>query len=89
MTGPGHFVMREDDEPKDITRLVRGLERIKDNLPRYQKYPAITKVMVQKQAEIENDFLDALQEIRNKEGYSTRYASYHHWYKAYKGIESI
>lgn len=91
MTGIGHFLLREDDaERTTIVDLVRSLERIKTNLPKYRgKYPEITRNMQGKQAELEDAFLGKLQALRIQEGVSQRYSMYHNWFKTYKGIDEL
>jgi len=72
-----------------LVTIVRNLETIKENLPRRQAYPDVLKVMLAKQEELENKFLDELQKLRLKEGASTTYGAYANWYKSYKKVEQL
>ena len=72
-----------------LVNIVRGLERIKSNLPKYKEYPEIIKHLEKKQSSYEEEFLDKLQDIRLREGANQRYTMYANWYKKHKGVEHI
>ena len=69
--------------------IVRDLERLQVNIPKYHAFPEVVVVLLKKREVLETAFLDHLQEIRLKEGYCELYGLYTDWYKKYKKVEFL
>lgn len=72
-----------------LVKIVRDLERIKTNLPKYHAFPEITLMLLKKQDFLEKSFLENLEQMSNKRQDPELLGMYTNWYKSYKKIEFL